>query len=161
MNTLVTTQSVTDDFKAWLSRVFDGYTFKDASGQRVPLNIFSQNLPLPDGDEEDVELASVPYAIAHIVGGKVTSWKDPQQCEVILFLCTYDNSCDNQGYRDILGMKEKILEAMLKDPHVGTAEILLPIDWNLNDANTYPFNFGAFSFKVGTRKIDTREDRFA
>lgn len=161
MNTLVTTQTVVDDFENWLTRIFDGYTFQNAAGERVSLNVFAQRLPLPQGSDDDTELASVPYAIAHIVGGSVTDWSAPQECDVILFLCTYDSNADSQGYRDILGMKEKILEAMLKDPHIGTAEVLLPIEWAINEADEHPFHFGAFSFRVATRKIDTREDRFA
>lgn len=161
MNTLVTTQSVTDDFKDWLARIFDGYLFKSAAGELVPLNTFAQNLPRPAGADEDVDLAKVPYAIAHISSGKVDSWTEPQKCDVLILLCTYDATPDGQGYRDILAMKEKILTAMLENPNVGTAEIFTPVDWQLNEHDAYPFNFGAFAFTVGTRKIEAREDRFA
>lgn len=159
MSELITTQSVMDGMAEWIKGIFKGQTFQTVDGKRVPLNVFVQGLPQPTKADTDIELEAVPYAIAHVTGGEITGWNEPQVCSVILLLCTYDESADRQGYRDILSMKERILAAMLRDPHIGPAEVLPPIEWSLNEADVFPFYFGAFSFKIATRKIEAREER--
>lgn len=160
MSELITTQAVLDAIGEWLKTIFDGQTFQSAAGERVPLNVFVQGLPQPEQSDADIELEAVPYAIAHVTGGKITAWDEPQLCSIILLLCTYDDAGDRQGYRDVLSMKERILAAMLKDPHIGPAEVRPDIEWSINEADAFPFNFGALSFTVSTRRV-MREDSLA
>lgn len=157
MSELITTQAVLDAIAEWLKKIFAGQTFQSVAGERVPLKVFVQGLPQPEQDDADIELEAVPYAIAHVTDGEIAGWDEPQQCSIILLLCTYDEASDRQGYRDILSMKERILAAMLKNPHIGPSEVLPPVKWSLNEADAFPFNFGALSFKVSTRRI-MRED---
>lgn len=146
-----TGQDLQDALVVWLQTVLAGKEYKGADGTRQQIEIYKNDLPIPTANDDDdgPETTAVPYGIVRLNDGRVETWEGPQMETVVLIFCVWDDDPNRTGYRDILSIKEKVLTAMRKQPHIGAAfEVVPPIEWAASDEDTHPFYFGAMSLNA-------------
>lgn len=167
-----------DDLEEELKKIFDGFRLKNPLGELSEINVFSQALPIPapvappeNADPELVEegLADTdpvkvkdpyPYAIVRIMDGKIEIIDGPQSVTVLIILGVYDENLQNQGHKDVLNMIQKIYERFAKNAILaGKYELLHPIEWTLQEEESYPYFIGGMALNFGTLAI-RREDPY-
>lgn len=145
-----------------LTALFTGYTLKNSAGNVVALNVFTQDTPVRNGDDEDetdaTEETPEPYIVVKATSGNIASEDDPQAVTVVLVICVYDDATARQGHKDALHIIQKIYERFAKNPLLAGNFILkYPIDWVLQDEDTYPYYFGGMQFQFEVPAIQ-KED---
>ena len=127
----------------------DDYLQTNTGAHRAP-NIYKQDVPIPqcDDDEDedediDAEDVLVPYIIVRLSDGTFDDWGEALHVGVTIIVCTYDNSPDRQGSRDVLSILSRIFRKFAANPHVGNFTCALPIEWALQaEVETHPYYFG-------------------
>ncbi len=169
-----------DDLVQELKKIFDGFLLKSPDGTLSPVNVFAQYLPIPkpaptpkgDVDPELVEegLAAsdvltvpdpYPYIIVRVVEGEIKEIEDDQAVETMILIGIYDNDLNNQGYKDVLNIIQKIYERFSKNAILNRRyECVMPIEWVLQEEESYPYYIGGMTLNFITHPI-RREDRYA
>lgn len=133
-----------DALCAEMSALFQNFPLKDATGARTALNVYAQDLPETETDDES-SANPVPYCIVKLVDG--TAGGDRNSVRVVLVFCVRDAARDRQGHRDILTMMFRVYERFAKNPYlhnfVFPADDAAAFEWAVQDEDTYPFNIGA------------------
>lgn len=167
-----------DDLVEELKKIFDGFRLKNPLGESSEINVFSQSLPIPapvappaDAEQELIEEGLVdtdpvkvedpyPYAIVRVQEGKIETIDGAQSVAAFIILGVYDESLQNQGHKDVLNMIQKIYERFAKNAILaGKYELLHPIEWTLQDEESYPYFIGGMALNFGTLPI-RREDPY-
>jgi hypothetical protein len=151
---------------------------EDGNPKYVKLNIFSQSLPVPepitppegDVDPEIIEeglaaseienqAAPFPYAIVRLTDGKIEQIDQNQTVTVLVIFGVYDMAYDSQGHKDILHMIQKVEERFGKNALLaGKYECVMPINWALQDEDSYPFYVGGLTLNFETLGIRREDD---
>ena len=127
-------------------------------GQRVPMNVFEQNLPIRESDEES---DPIPYIIIRMENGTIKSGVDPQEVTITIIVGYFDDSKANNGHKGVLGIIQKLYERFEKNPMLANQFMFQdPFDWALQDEESYPYYFGAASMTFKTAAI-RKEDKYA
>lgn len=142
-----------------LKKVFKHHTYKKPSGERVPINIYPQEVPISQTDDEE---DPIPYIIVRLNSGDDTGAKDSfNTVHLVIIVGVWDMDKEAQGHRDILNIFQKIYERFHKNPSLkGGAVYNGDFHWATQEDNYYPYYFGAckISFYVSAIR---REDEFA
>ena len=144
-----------DEYK----RMFRDYLYKNPLGEEVKLSVFKHSLPI---NETDDETDPVPYIIVRLNSGEDKGGKDSfNTVKLVCIICSWDDSLDSQGYRDILNIIQKIYHRFAVSPNLnGKAAFSGEFDWVLQEDDYYPYYFGACSLTFNIAAI-RREDEFA
>ena len=150
-----------EDLVEELKKILQGFRLKNPYGESCEINIFSQNLPVPESLEqtdipieqlengliEDITMKEpYPYIIVRIEDGEIKDESSAQIVSVLLLIGIYDNAYEKQGYKDVLNIIQKIYERFAKMPVLnGKYTIQYPIVWTLQEEETYPFYFGGMN----------------
>ena len=147
-----------DELVEELKRLFKDYLYKAPSGDRVPINVFPQNIPINETDDED---DPVPYIIVRLNKGSDDGSRDSfNTVKLIVIIGIWDGSLDAQGHRDVSNIIQKIYERFQKNPNLNNiAAYSGNFNWTLQDDNYYPYSFGACSMDFHIAAI-RREDPF-
>lgn len=140
-----TAQLCHDALIEMLEELFRGKKFNGQQG-RKPLNIFQQDLPVPEDNDVDVDtdMACAPYIVVRMTGGEIPDNDSPQMVEFSLIICAYDTSKSREGYRDVSNIKEDIIQRVCSAPYFGGSfTIPKPVVWKLQQDDTHPYYFGA------------------
>ena len=166
-----------DDLAEELRNIFQYFRLKDQNGEWVAVNVYPQNLPVPEvqeipdtvTDEEledgvyDAVAQSIPfpYIIVRVSDGEIESPDADQVVDINLLIGVYDKTHDNQGHRDILNIIQKIYERFAKNPILAAHyECLYPMQWALQDEESFPYFFGGMALKFSTLPTIEREDPY-
>lgn len=167
-----------DDLAAELKTVFSGLKLKTPMGGLSEVNVFTQALPIPPPTEppegEDQTLLEegftdtdpvktedpYPYAIVRVEDGRIEAIDDDQTVTVLVILGVYDDDLRNQGHKDVLNMIQDIYERFAKNAILARKyECQHPIQWSLQEEESYPYFFGGVALTFNTVQI-RREDSF-
>ena len=88
-----------------LADLFEGQTLPSSAGDRRPIRVYSQDLPIIEGldeTEDRTEEIPEPYIIVRTNEGNIPDANSAQEIDLILVVCTYDRNPNRQGYRDVL-----------------------------------------------------------
>lgn len=166
-----------DDLATDLAEIFKHFFLKDPQGNTVHLNIFKQSLPIPTAaempetvtDEEleegiyDVQAKEdpYPYIIVRVEQGKIEEIDQEQTVIVNLIIGVIDRDYSNQGHKDVLNIIQKIYERFAKNAILAKKyECVMPIEWALQDEESFPYFFGGMALQFETIRI-RREDPYA
>ena len=144
-----------------IKKLFADFPLKDARGNRTALNVYAQDLPETETDDED-GTEPTPYCIVKLIDG--TAGGGNNSVRVILVFCVRDASRDRQGHRDVLTLMHRVYERFAKRPYI--ANFTFPADnesafeWAIQDEDTYPFNIGACKLMFNSPTIQ-KEDSLA
>lgn len=148
-----------DELVEEMKRLFSDYLYKTQMGEFVPINVFAQNIPVNENDE-DVD--PVPYLIVRLNSGQDDGTRDSFNTVKVVFIAgIWDETTEAQGHRDLLNIFQKIYERFQTNPNLNNKAVYTgAFDWALQDDNYYPYSFGACSLSFHIAAI-RREDEFA
>lgn len=147
-----------EDLKNELVKIFEGFKLKNIYGEEVNINVFSQNLPFRNSDDEEEPF---PYIIVRLTEGIINNAESEQDVTTQLLIGTYDNSEDANGHKDTINIIQKIHERFFKNPVLAKKYIIQsPFKWVLQEEDTWPYYFGGIEVSWKTRSFE-REDKFA
>ncbi len=154
----------TNELAEEITAIFKCFTSKNSAGKIVPLNVFTHDTPIrASGDTEDDEENAAPpepYVVVKTNAGNIASESEPQTVTAVCVICTYDDNSGRQGARDVLHIIDKIYERFAKYPRLGAACMKYPVDWVLQDEDTYPYYFGGLQMQFEIPAIQ-KEDPFS
>lgn len=149
-----------DELCKEVAKILDGYLYKTTSGNRVPMHVYPQNVPVSPNDEDDDQI--IPYVIVRLNSGDDTGAKDSFNVVHVVFIVgVVDNGDDQQGYRDCMNVYQKIYQRFQQRPNLnGKAVFNGEFHWANQDDGYYPYFFGACSLSFNIPAI-RREDPLA
>ena len=136
-----------------LRELFKDYTLKNSLGVERRVQVFCQDLPIREGDDEETvpEAPPEPYIIVRLSEGELPSPGEVQTAEAALVICVQDPARDRQGYRDAMHIVNAILHRYGANAIFGRRyEVLMPIRWAAQEDDTHPYYFAAVGMKVST-----------
>ena len=156
-----TPEFLQDAIAADLADLFEGQTLPSSAGDRRPIRVYSQDLPIIEGmdeTEDRTEEIPEPYIIVRTNEGNIPDANSAQEIDLILVVCTYDKNPNRQGHRDVLHIIQEIYGRYAKNPLVrikadsggargGPWSVKYPIKWVTQQEDAHPYYFGAMSLK--------------
>ena len=159
-----------DDLIEELAKVLDGMLFLAPSGKRVPIGIYKQWLPipgtkdLPEGATDEMieeggyptesTIDPYPYIIVRLLTGKIDEPNGEQLVNLALIIGIYNPDFDNQGFTDLCNIIQRIYARFGRCAILGHEyECVSPIEWVLQDENSYPFYIGCMFMNFKTVPI--------
>ena len=148
-----------DELVEEMSRILDGYTYKTPEGERIPVNVFPQNIPMNKTDDEE---DPVPYIIVRLSRGEDDGTRDSfNTVSVVVIIGIWDDSLDVQGHRDVMNIIQKIYQRFHENPDLNRkAAYAGDFKWAIHDDAYYPYSFGACHMKFHIAAV-RREDCLA
>ena len=157
----MTALNLLDAIVARLHSIFSDYALPTKSGSEKKIKVFAQFLPRPKGptvkprgaDEEpqddqygpdDFE-ENFPCVIVKFDEGvdKEENAPDATRISVRILIGAYDPSPDEQGYRDVMNIMEKVRLELLSDRLLNRRYRLeMPFKWYLFEDQPWPIFFG-------------------
>ena len=104
-----------------LADLFEGQTFTSSAGDKRPIRVYPQDLPIIEGNDEGEDRAEEipePFIIVRINEGTIQNADSAQEIDVILVICTCDKDPNQQGHRDVLHIIQEIYGRYAKNPLV-------------------------------------------
>ena len=140
-----------------IKSITKGLYFENMEGESVNVNLFEQELPIKQRDDENEPF---PYVIVRMNDGKASQDFDGNYAKVILMVGIYNRNIKNDGHKDVQGIFQRIIERFQKNNLMGEFSQIGDMNWVLSDENEYPYYFGGMELTFRTRRI-VREDEFA
>lgn len=148
-----------DELVEEMKRLLSDYLYKTPSGERIPINVYPQNIPVNETDDDE---DPIPYIIVRLNSGDDPGTRDSfNTVKLVLIVGIWDDSLDNQGHRDVLNIFQKVYERFHTNPNLNNKAVYAgEFNWALQDDAYYPYTFGACSLSFHIAAI-RREDIFA
>lgn len=159
-----------------LKNILADFRFKNPQGERTSINVFEQLLPMPEpldqGEiapellenglvDEQTAPDPYPYILVRIQDGEIEDENSAQKVNLALLIGIYEPDYDKQGHKDILNIIAKIYERFAKLPVLnGKYTIQYPIEWVLQDEESYPYYFGGVNLAFEIAAV-RREDPYS
>ena len=148
-----------DELVEEMKRLLSDYLYKSPSGERVPMKVYSQSLPVNETDDED---DPIPYVIVRLNTGADDGTRDSNNTvKLVIVVGIWDDDLENQGHRHVSNVIQKVYHRFQTNPNLnGKAVSDGKFSWMIQEDNYYPFFFGACSLNFHIAAI-RREDEFA
>lgn len=141
-----------------IGRILSKNTYMTTGGERVKMNIYTQELPV---EESDDDADPVPYIIVRITGGEDIAEKNSNNTvHATIIIAIWDDDRNAQGHRDVMGVVNKLYRRFHEDPRLGGSYYTGNFNWALQDDNFFPYFFGAVKMDFVIPAI-RREDPFS
>jgi len=133
-------------------KVFKGDLFNGSNGERVPVKVYEQHLPIPKRNEnphdefaeEDDSSSNYPAIIVQLFEGIQEQWDSKQIVTVNIIVGVHDDSESRAGYKDVTAILRKIHMDLAKNRQMKKQYSLpVPPRWKIHDEDTHPYYFGA------------------
>lgn len=147
-----------DELVNELKDLLADYVFKAPTGKRVPINVFPQNIPVNETDEEE---DPIPYVIVRLNKGSDDGTRDSNNTvKLVIIIGIWDDGLDAQGHRSVMNIIHKIYARFQTNPNLRNIAVFTgKFDWAIQEDNYYPYCFGACSLDFHIAAI-RREDPF-
>lgn len=140
-----------------LREIFKDDRFENTLGERVEMNVFEQQLPVLQSEEDP---DPVPYSLVRLETGK-TEGDEAQEISVTILFGLINQNPVNDGHKDVLNVIQKVYERYMKNPMLANQFMFQdPFNWALQDEESFPYFFGAASLTFRASAI-RKEDKFA
>lgn len=148
-----------DDLVEEIKSLFAGTLFQNPKGERIPINVFPQNIPVEESEEDD---DPIPYIIVRLTNGEDPGKGDSNNTvKVVIIAGLCDFGKDAQGHRGLLNIFNTIYERFQKNPCLNNKFVHTGhFKWAVQDDGYYPYYFGAAEMDFNIPAI-RREDKFA
>lgn len=142
-----------------MEELFKDYVYKTPSGGRIPLNVFPQNLPVNETDDEE---DPIPYLIIRLMDGEDEGSRESfHAVNLMVSIGIWDDELNAQGHKDVMNIIQKIYQRFHENPDLNhIASFQGGFHWALDNENCYPYYFGGCSMSFGIAAV-RREDEFA
>lgn len=148
-----------DELVEEMKRLLDGYLYKTPVGERVPMNVYPQSIPINETDDDE---DPIPYVIVRLNSGDDPGTRDSNNTvKLVIIIGIWDGNLDAQGHRDVMNIIQKVYERFHTDPNLNNKAVYGgDFHWVMQEDSYYPYFFGACSLNFHIAAI-RREDRFA
>lgn len=160
MTTLATPIIFQEELKKEIKKIFSTDLFPDPKGNRIPLNVYEQQLPVRKSEDDPDPF---PYALVRLENGDtdVDKYDGNNRIYATVLVGMINQSEENNGHKDVLNVIWKIYERFSKNPALaGKAVFTDRFQWALQDEESFPYFFGAASLVFNIASV-RREDKFA
>lgn len=138
-----------------LPKLFKEFTLKNVEGEQVPINIYSQYLPIKQRENTE----HFPFVLVIMIDGKEKNIESTNQAHVLFMAGVYDTDNNNQGYRDSVNIINKIYNHIKRKQILNKKYVLeYPINWMVNDETTYPYFYAAIETYWAIAKMEMSND---
>lgn len=143
----MTQESLLDALVEDLEKLFSTYTLTNSMGAEREVNVFSQDLPYrEDDDETDPTVVPEPYIIVRLPSGELPGQDANQTIRAVLVICVCDPDTKRQGYRDALHIVNRILTHYGASGVVGKRYVVqYPIQWVTQEEETHPYYYAGMA----------------
>ncbi|MDR2648828.1 MAG: hypothetical protein LBB94_03815 [Clostridiales bacterium] len=132
-----------DDLKTRIAEELKDFRLKNETGERVPVNIYLQNLPASEPDKDE---SIFPYVVIRAMQAADISWEEAY-ADVMFIAGVFDDATDYQGYKDVMNIQEHIRQNLCREHMVNERyEMVWPLNILPSDDfsdSAYPYFFGA------------------
>lgn len=136
--------------------LFNGILFKNEKNEKVPLNVYPQNLPVKKNPDDDNHF---PFLIIRIADGEGQDEESDDTCRILFIAGICDDDEKYQGYKDIANIIEKIRQHLFRQRVFDSKyEIVYPYNWAIQDDDEYPHYFGGIDTNWIVPKVITDDD---
>lgn len=128
-----------DALKQRIEDVLSGMKLSAQEGDSKKVQVFLQHIPRKTkSTSRSPEETNYPCVIVYLDEG------EDGLVKVLFIVAVHDDSSDNQGYRDVLNIIDKIYIDLRKNPQVEKIFELNSesLKWFYNDQDNYPHYFG-------------------
>ena len=148
-----------DELVEEMKRLLEGYRYKNPTGERVPMQVFAQNIPVNETDDDE---DPIPYVIVRLNSGSDAGIRDSSNTvKLVIIIGIWDDALDAQGHRDVMNIIQKVYERFHTNPNLNNLAVYNgDFNWALQEDGYYPYSFGACTLSFHIAAI-RREDRFA
>lgn len=163
-----------DDLKTELEAIFEHFYLKDPNNRMSKIHVYEQFLPIPEARDipvtvTDLELEEgtynaqakeipFPYILVRVQEGIIEKIDGEQTVDVTLIIGVVNRDHQNQGYKDILNIIQKIYERFAKNAILAQKyECVMPIQWALQEEESYPYFFGGMALRFETAAIKRKD----
>lgn len=142
-----------------IKELLKDYLYATSDGTRVPINVFSQNIPVPELDDDK---DPIPYLIVRLQSGDDDGKKDSTNVvNCVIVGGVMDDKPENQGYRDLLNIFQKIYQRFQQVPNLRNVAVFNgEFHWATQEDSYFPYFFGACTLSFNIPAI-RREDPYA
>ena len=135
MTPIMLQSTLIDDLKKLLC----DFKLKNTKNELTEINIYPQFLPSKT-NKKDSEY--FPYVVIRVMEGEKLGVDDDTTCKIAFVMGVYDEATDNQGYRDIMEIIERIKQHIFTQRSLGPFSVSYPFKWMVHDEEAYPYFFG-------------------
>lgn len=132
-----------------IKALFNGFLLKNVEDKLSEINVHSQYLPYKTNIDDEEHF---PYIIVRMMNGEED--EEEAECKIVFVIGVYDESEDNQGFKDVLNIIEKIRQHIFKKQIFANQFICkYPLKWGVNEEDVSPFYFGGIESSWSIAKI--------
>ncbi len=153
----MTIEGLLDALADEAAEALKGFRLRSAKDNPIPVNIYTQNVPLKEGKDDE---KTYPYVCVCFDSSDIENLYDGKELLDIYFLIgVIDREKDRQGYRDVLHIIERIKQHFFRKGIIENAFRLgCPIKTALETADIYPYFVGGIEAKCELFTV-TEEDK--
>lgn len=119
----------------------DGFQLRTAKDNLTPINVYTQNLPLKEGKNDE---KLYPCVLICFDEEEIDDEDSPMRVFVYFVIGVMDKETDRQGFRDVLQIANLIYQHIFRKGIVARAfSPLRPYRIKLQEDDTYPYYYGA------------------
>lgn len=147
-----------DELVEEVKRLLEDYLYKMPTGERVPVKVYAQNIPVNETDDEE---EPIPYIIVRLNSGEDSGIRDSvNTVKLVIIIGIWDDGLEAQGHRDVMNIIQKVYMRFQTNPNLNNKAVYSgEFNWALQEDGYYPYFFGACSLSFHIAAI-RREDRF-
>lgn len=143
-----------------LREFFKDYHLTNSLGVERVINVFPQDTPIREGDDESVdqEAPPEPYIIVRLVNGAIQDETAPHVVEVVLVACVCDRDPNRQGFRDALHIINAVWQHYITRRVVGGRYVVqYPFKWAVPDDDHHPYYYAGMSMTFEAPAVTMEE----
>ncbi len=147
-----------DELVEEIKRLLNDYLYKSPAGERVPMQVFPQTIPVNETDDEE---DPIPYVIVRLNSGDDAGNRDSNNVvKLVIIIGIWDDALEAQGHRDVMNIIQKIYQRFHENPNLNNKAVYSgDFSWALQEDGYYPYSFGACTLNFHIAAI-RREDEF-
>ncbi|PKL00064.1 MAG: hypothetical protein CVV56_08090 [Tenericutes bacterium HGW-Tenericutes-1] len=147
-----------DYLKDSIKELLNGFKVKNSNNELSDFNIYSQNIPVKQGKKDKEHY---PLIVIAIDEGRSSDDDDPASADIAILVGIYDDSEDNQGYRDAINVGNKIINYLLSQTHFDNKHTLkLPLSYQLPQEDISPYFLLAINTTWNVPQITIKDDQY-
>ncbi|MCM1307577.1 MAG: hypothetical protein NC223_03160 [Butyrivibrio sp.] len=136
----MTEMDLLDGLAAETAEALKDFRLRSAKGNLIPINIYTQNLPLKEGKEDEKQY---PYVCVCFDEAEIVSCESPKTVNVYFVIGIIDRAKDKQGFRDVLQIEELIAQHIFRKGIIaGAFRAEYPFRNFLQPEDVYPYFVG-------------------
>ena len=140
-----------------VTEALEGFRLRSAKENYIPINIYTQNLPVKEGRDDE---KLYPYVCICFDEEEIEELEAPMSVSVYFIIGIIDRTKDKQGFRDVLQIANLIYQHIFRKGIVaGAFKPSYPFKIMLQQEDLYPYFIGGIESRWEMPSF-SEEDKF-